>query len=237
MSRKTTTMTLSELIAAFRQRTDDVVEPTFWSDLDIIGYLNEAESEAAERALAIYDSVTPAVTQIAIEPARAQYSLHPAILRLADRTIRLASQPRCCLQPMDVGELDRRFACHWQDRRGTPRWFYLRGLDAGVRGAQTLNLVPIPDRADELHLAVYRVPLTPMAKDNDCPELPARMHLRLLNWALYLAYLKEDSEICQPAKAQLYAQMFERDFGYRHDALTQRQQLERRYPVVRMIPF
>jgi hypothetical protein len=45
-----------------------------------------------------------------------------------------------------------------------------------------------------LRLAVYRLPLNPLCQDSDEPEIPQQHHIRLLDWVLRCAYLKQDPD-------------------------------------------
>ena len=56
----------TDLVSEFRTLAMDTVEPYLWPDEFVLPTLNEAEREAAERSLLIYDDSTVAVTQLAV---------------------------------------------------------------------------------------------------------------------------------------------------------------------------
>lgn len=215
-------MTLSDLIQAFRLRADDAAEPYLWSDDEVTLYLNEAVTEAAERARLIRDSSTIAVTQIAVTVGDMDYPLDGSILAI-DR-VQLASQPKALIR-QTVEELEKRFP-DWRGMVGTPHFF--------VEDNGRIRIVPQSPQADTLNLTVYRLPLTPMTKETDSPEVHAKYHYRLLDWALRCAYLKNDAETLDKAKAADYQALFEQSFGKLPDANVQRKQREHRHSLVKM---
>lgn len=215
-------MTLADLISAFRARSSDTELPYLWSDAAITLYLNDAVQEAAVRARLIKDSTTVAVTSIAIAASGGLYKLHPSIFMI-DRA-KLASQ-NAPLTPTSVEQLDDEFP-GWEVQNGTP--VYLCEENGTVR------LVPNSLSGDTLRLAVYRLPLDDMEAPDDEPEIHAKHHVRLLDWALRCAYLNQDSETFDETKAQKYEAMFERSFGIKPDANVARKQRDKRPSVVQM---
>ena len=63
------------------------------------------------------------------------------------------------------------------------------------------------------NLSVVRLPLEDMANDTDEPEINKRYHLHLVDWMMYRAYSKQDSETVDMAKANKYLATFEAQFG------------------------
>lgn len=214
-------MTLLELIDAFRLRTDDKAESPLWSDDEITFYLNEAEQEAAERALLIQDATTAQVCEIALDVGVGSYPLHGSIIRidrakLSNGTLLVWTSR----EKMDVS------STVWETNTGTPEYFI--DEDSG-----SIVVSPIPTVADTLTLTVKRLPLNPMAASTDTPEIHTKHHYRMLDWALRCAYLKQDSDSFNDDSAKKYEAAFERSFGYRHDANVQRKIRDKRRNVVR----
>ena len=89
--------------------------------------------------------------------------------------------------------------------------------------------------ADTLALTVYRGALKPLSADIDTgkPEIPERFHERLMDWVLHRAYLKQDAETFDPAKAAQSLALFIQSFGERPDANVQRKRRDKRPPLVR----
>jgi hypothetical protein len=215
-------MTLADLISAFRARADDTAEPFLWSDDEVTQILNEAEVEAATRARLIQDSTTPAVTQIAVTTTAVDYPLHESILSV--ERAKLASQPRPLVR-ITTEELDDAYP-NWEAMTGQPKFY--------VEDNGRIRLVPASLMDDTLSLTVFRLPLESMAAETDAPEIHAKYHYRLLDWALRCAYLKNDAETLDKAKAADYQALFEQSFGVLPDANVQRKQRAHKATTVRI---
>lgn len=210
-------MNLSELIEAVRIRTGDMSAPYLWSDDEITLNLNQADSEAAERALLIQDSTTAEVCTLTLDAGSASYPLHESILKI--ERAKLASTGDL-LSVVSREALDKLWS-GWETATGTPKYLFEDGEGNAV-------VVPEPTAADTIAITVKRLPLTVMASDADTPEIPVRHHSRMLYWALHLAYLKHDADAFDQQAADRYEAMFARSFGYRHDANVQRKHRDKR---------
>lgn len=208
-----------ELVAAFRSRIDDAAQPYLWTAADVQLYLDAAHREAAERALLIRDSVTPAVCSVAVVANTASYALHPSVLTV-DRA-RLANQSR----PLTVSSTDEmdRLNPGWEDMSGAPM-FLVVDPDGSVPMAR---LVPKPTLTTTLALVVQRLPLASLNSDDDEPEIHARYHLGLVDWMMHLAYGKRDTETLNEQKALECEALFTAQFGMRIDANVRRKQADR----------
>ena len=209
-------MNLSELVAAFRTRADDEVQPYLWEDTEVALYLNEAEREAAQRALLIQDETTAAVCTLTLAAGTASYALHASILKVERATLASTGD---ILTVSSREKLDQSWP-GWETATGTPRYVV-------ENGDGNATVVPTPAANDSLALIVKRMPLADMEADNDTPEIPLRHHYRMLDWELHLAFLKPDADAHNPKAADYHEARFERSFGYRHDANVQRKQRER----------
>ena len=193
-------MTLAEIITIVRARTDDTVGPEYRvSDSMMTGFANEAENEACERAALIYDSTTPGVCQVTLEPGESSYPLDPAILTVCRAWTggrALTHVPTSSLWLEDLAT-----------QSGTPRYFFSAG--------HTLRLYPTPDTDGTLTLATYRYPLNAMEDPDDEPEIPREYHLDLAAWMTYRAASQfgEDGEVYDPKLAEGELMRFERRFG------------------------
>ena len=106
-----------------------------------------------------------------------------------------------------------------------------RVLDAeGARWKATLAGIPIAN--DTLRLQVFRFPLVDIADEADVPEIPARLHIRLVDWMEYRAYSKVDVETQNDELAARGANAFTSAFGERIDANMRRKQQDRTPSVV-----
>lgn len=220
-------MKVADFIAEFRGVVKDHQVPQFWSSENIVRYLNEAVQEACERARLIEDRTTPAVCSIPVRAGESTYLLHPSVLQIKRLTLR--GRP---LDESSVEELDSE-SHEWETRSGTPRVFI---FEQGS-GAQPpkVRLVPTPAAADAIALTVYRGALKPLSVDSDQakPEIPERLHDRLLDWMLHRAYLKQDADAFDPNKSATSLGLFVQAFGERPNANVRRKQRDRRPPLVR----
>ena len=215
-------MNIKAFIARFRKDTDDTVIPFFWSDAEIVDYLNEAVDEACERAKLIEDRTTVIVCSITTALNTNSYVLHPSINEIKRATFKgrlLTETSEEALDDTDSG---------WETRKGAPgHYIYSPGV--------SLRLTPTPTEAGPIALTVYRNPLDPLTLNNDFdePEIHQRHHLNLLDWLYRCAYLKHDSEVYNPVKSAEYEARFEALFGKRVSADVRRQQRDMRPPMVK----
>jgi hypothetical protein len=216
-------VTKDEAIKELRLRLDDVAEPFLWSVPELTGYLADAEEEAADRAKLILDETTPSITKLAIKAGTATYKLSERVIGV--QRVTLESDGRDLIRTTEeelANETPR-----WRTISGLPRYFFEDEL------GRSITLFARPSADDVARMAVYRLPLDPL-KDRDCFEIPARTHMRMLDWALRLAYLKRDSDKFSPEKADEHEAQFTRSFGIREDFNVQRKQRRHQPPVVRM---
>jgi hypothetical protein len=209
-------MTLAELRSLFRLKAGDTAIPYLWEDAEVDDYLNAAESEAAERASLIYDD-TSAASLIAVVAGTKRYALTADVVRLD--YAELTTPP--ATEPLEVSIIDRR------EQAG--RALFLVPDGAAIE----LNFEPQADGT--LRLGMYRLPAAEMVLVTDTPEIAAKHHRKLLDWALHLAYLKTDSDGFDQGKADRHEGEFIANFGQRIDANVQRKQRERRRRTTRCV--
>lgn len=219
-------LTRGKLLERLRIRLDDLVEPTLWSDNELLGHLADAEDEACLRADLILDTDTDSVCTINVVAGTAGYPLSPAITRIKQVVSERHPRP---LERTTQAQLDH--VDHgWASRAGVPTRYLLSN------GNRTLILNRIPDANDTLTLTVYRRPLVRLDdedKDDDSiPEIPSEYHAHLIDWAEHLAYLKRDTDVGDPERADQAAMRFTLIFGQRPDAETLERKL--REPVRRV---
>lgn len=207
-------MTLQELIAEFRLRANDRVEPFFWDDQAVAGFLNEAEQEAAIRGRLLLEMDDPEICRIEVVAGRSVYPLHPALYELSHLSFQATGGKRVTIELLSVGEMDVRQP-GWRDAMAVsyPRF--------GIQSDKWLRLAPEPDLAGELRLEGYRVPKEPMALDDQgtaTPELNAIHHVHLVEWALYRAFSIPDTEAFDATRSASAEQAFTDYFGIRPDA-------------------
>lgn len=190
-------MTREELIRRARLSTQDLAAPYLWADEEWSDFLNEAADQAAIRARLIErDDLAEDVV------AGDAYVPYPDAV-WSIRRVRLDSRS----EPLDLVDramLDCNEAPGWEERTGTP-W-------ACYEVNQQLRLYPIPEQGGTVTLTAYCTP-RPMRCDDDQPALPGRLHAYLLDWALHLAYSKQDTETFDAQKSGKHEAAFEARFG------------------------
>lgn len=209
-------MTLAELRSLFRLKAGDTAQPYLWADAEVDAYLNEAENEAAERASLIYDD-TSATSLIAVVAGTKRYALTADVVRLD--YAELTTPP--ATEPLALSIIDR--------REYGARALYLISDNTAIEFNFT------PEAAATLRLGMYRLPAEPMVLVTDVPEIRAKHHAKLIDWALHLAYLKTDSDGFDQGKADRHESEFIANFGQRVDANVQRKQRERKRHTTRCV--
>lgn len=217
-------MNLSELVKATRSRADDQADPPLWTDQEIIDYLNESEREACIRARLIEDMDTPEVTRLPLRAGKGLYDIHCSIL--AVRRVYLQNAKSALAESSIEYQDDQSFS-DWMTRIGTPRWYIFH------EGNSQLRLVDAPKSDDTAILRVHRMPLRPMKSPTDRPEIHPKHHVRLIDWALRMAYLKQDADTYDEQKAAKYEAMFTASFGIREDANVLRKHADKDPPIVK----
>lgn len=208
-------MTLKELIDRFRNAAMDTVEPYLWGDEAITQWLNDAVAEAAVRGRLLHESSNADVCRIAVTSGSAVYPLHPALYELDYIAFRvegaLSAQP---VRLVSTEYLDSMWPS-WRDE-------VLRSNGSGalyaVQYEESIRLAPRPKVNGELILEGYRLPLSPMADEEDTPEIHLAHHEYLVHWALHKAFSIPDSEIFDQERADRSEAAFEQYFGPRPDA-------------------
>lgn len=87
-------------------------------------------------------------------------------------------------------------------------------------------------QADTLLLSIYRLPLQDMVNDADVLEINEKHDYRLLDWVLFRAYSKKDSDAEDIARAQKHEMEFVKSFGERQDNNVLRKQKSNRPKTV-----
>lgn len=200
-------MNLGDLIEAYRDEAHDHATPPFCSDDELVRYANEGQVEAARRAFLLTDSTSPMCT-VAYAANDATVALDPRIIEVREAFI--GTEPVCLVS----GKQMARFMPAWRmdTLRGQPtRLIY--GVDTGK-----LHLHPRPAASGSIALTVYRLPLVALDDDSDEPEIRAEWHQGIVNWMLYRAYSRRDSDRYEPTLAAESLARFEEEFGKKHGA-------------------
>lgn len=212
-------MNLAELMELFRVKADDTIVPYLWKDNWLVTALQHAEIEAAIRAKLIFDKTTEAICQIAVTAATAVYDISPLIVQVQTAYLVDANDKVIPLEVYDRYEMNR-LDDDWRTTEDEPT-----GLIVDDNQVE-LNCIPEADYT--LYLEVYRLPVSPMSvyqgESIDSPEISAKHHPRLIDWALYEGYLIPDSDTYDEKAANKALDRFEKYFGLRPKANTRKRQ-------------
>lgn len=214
-------MTLDELRKELRTLLDDVAQPYLWEDTTLTAYLNEAEREACIRARLIYDE-DGTLTQLSVGAGENTAALDPLILAV-DRVYTVVNGRSRILMRTTVDDLDDQLGSYWKTTTGQPSRFYDEQTYLGV--------CPTPTVDTDLSLAVWRLPLEPMADNDDEPDIAERFHFQLLDWAAHLAFKRRDADAQDQQRAANHEARFTNSFGVRPDANVQRKRRLKKVPV------
>ena len=196
-------MNKGELRDRARREMKDTVKPYFFSDEDLDTWLNEAEVEAARRALLLVDSTSDAASA-EVGAGDLGVELHPAVIYV--RRARLASNGRP-LVPIVSRTMDEQYP-GWEAAQASTPLVFVPDWQTGY-----LRLHPPIKIADSVLMTVVRKPLAAMELDEDSPEIREHLHLKLLDWVKFRAYSTPDSDFFDPKKAERHEQAFIRNFG------------------------
>lgn len=202
-------MNLEDLRLQFRMDVDDTVIPYFFSDIQVDAWLNEAEEEAAIRASLLPEDTDEDVCSITVVADTAVYATHAAVLDITKATFMPTDGDAIDLYLTDRVELDRTIP-DW--RTSTEEPAYLIQDDTKVR------IVPTPTVGGVLLIECHRLPLVPMADNDDTPEIARTHHRQLVHWAVYRGFMKPDSETIDTGRAAVALNAFNAYFGLRQDA-------------------
>lgn len=219
----------SALLAEYRRRADDRAEPYFMSDAQVLALLTEAEQEACQRSHPIFDCDTADVVEYAVAANQSSIALDPRVWRVDHATFTPDGALRGCR--MDLTGIDA--IRGMQDARGTA--IASRPTHAAHSGRSTLTLFPAPSVAGTLRLDVYRLPMYDIETESDEPEIPAELHMGLVDWVLYRVYDTPDMELTDPQRAQRALADFTVRFGERRTGDAQRRHRERRRVTTRNV--
>ena len=220
-------MEVSALLAEYRRRADDRVEPYFTSDEEAIRFAAEAEREAAIRSNLLFDTVTAGVAVYELVSGAAMLDLSPLVYRIDAGNYQpgAGGRPRqVCITGLDWI----REQCDWTTRSAS----YVEALAHLERNEA--RLYPIPNGGGTLRLDVYRLPLNPLEDTSDEPGISEEHHDGLVDWMLYRTWIAKDAEVEDPQRAAQALADFTERFGERPMARVMRKHRERRRVTTRM---
>lgn len=204
-------MNIEQLLASFRVDADDATLPYLFQDEWVIGWLAEAQSEAALRGRLILEDSSPAICQIPVVAGTSSYDLHRSVCEIAH----LRFVPTGMTDSTPVALVTREWLDDkrkgWRDSAADTPAF-------AIQSDTRLRLAATPDSDGVLHLEAYRMPLKILANEADKPEIHEAHHRHLVHWALHRAFSRPDSESIDPQRAERALAAFANYFGLRPDS-------------------
>lgn len=187
-------MTVEELIGRFRTLANDKALPYFWSDDEVLAWLNDALCEAVLRG---------------------------RLLHKCDVALPVPARSAAIGLPENLYELD---CVQWEcgdDKHAVPIVSpeyanYVRGVCV-VQTDTALHVYPPPNRDGVLWLSGYALPEM-LQGDDDVPEIHDIHHVHLLDWVLHKAFSVPDAEVFDPQRSAMAEQAFTQYFGMRPDS-------------------
>ena len=203
-------MVVSELISTFRRDAGDTTAPYFFTDEEIIDWLNEAEDEACERARLIFDGTNQAIRKLQFNPGSRVARLHSSILEIVD--IKWVTADTGSTQALRLTS-----RMHEEPSGAFGRNSSDTGLPAlALHDEGMLSLWPVPNVSGYVWLQCYRrplLPLLPVDTEERSPEIHAAHHKYLVQYVLHRAFAVPDADAFDPSRSEKALKIFERRFG------------------------
>jgi len=188
-------MTFQELLDKARQRLDDMVEPYFWSDDELLDYLNQALSVFLTETLLCQenDSLSIPANTRTIQPKNPQDVLGIAHARFNGHT----------LMRVDVSyTMEYPFTYYPLIPLTTPYAYAFEYI------TKNIYLYPPPAQDGILTFRrINKITVTPDTLSNDIPFDPAYA-LFLIDGICAYAYTKADSEVYNPQQSNQFMTQF-----------------------------
>jgi hypothetical protein len=195
-------MKLEELILMYRAQSHDEAVPYLCSDELLTIYANEAQDEACRRGDLLRSS-TADFCNIAFLAGDETVELDERIVRIKRATV-----DGYHLQMVSAERMDEIFPNWTEDQTRARPSHLIEGMETGLG-----YLWPRPRDNGTLKMTVQRLPMCPLAGDFDEPEIRRELHPCLVDWMLYRAYSREDTEMYNPQSAGVALGRFIAEFG------------------------
>ena len=209
-------MNAGELIASYRDESLDLATPPLVKDDRLLQFASEAENEACRRAGLLVDSLAD-FCFVQVDANDPLVPIDPRIINIRRAKLSISTYS---LSPVRAEEMDR-VNPGWESHVGTPTTYVTNYQTNAIR------LYPKQQVAAELTMTVSRLPLDRLSNKTDEPEIREEHHPALVQWMLYRAYSKQDSDLFDANKAARALAEFEKEFGKKASARNERWQADR----------
>lgn len=190
-------MNSTALLNLFRAEVRDVTVPPLWSDVEIYGFMDEAQKKFCRLTDGIPDAVS-AITSIAVAQGDTFVPYNKAIKSIR-RAYRESDKAKVAVINDEELEGDESILT---ETAGLTRLLVL-GMDAS-----NLRIIPEASTADTIKLSVFRLPLVDLDGADVDLEIAEIHHRALLMWMKSLAYSKMDAETFDKVKAADFENQF-----------------------------
>lgn len=171
-----------------------------WTNEELAFFLTQAEREVARRAKLIKD--TSGDYDITTVASQMEYPLDPKILRVIHAEIGD--------KPLIDAEIEQVYSNRgWRGVLRQPDYII---TDHSTR---SVSLYPIPDDEYIVNLIIYRLPKQDLSwdlADSQQPEVTEMHHFPMINYAAYLAYMKDEANALDPSRAAQFKSLFDSDY-------------------------
>lgn len=203
--------TAGDLIAAYREEANDFASPPFLSDTKLLEYANEAINEACRRAHLLVDS-TSNFCSVAVAANDPLVQLDPRIINVRRLRLSIAIYPLVPVRAQVMDDLNP----GWESHAGTPT-HYVTDYQSGH-----IRLYPKQGVSCSALMSVSRLPLAQLTATDSDVELREEHRPALVQWMLFRAYSKQDTDLFDPLKAKLAEDRFIAEFGRKVSARNER---------------
>lgn len=223
--------TLAQLVSRWRQRLDDTEAPYLWSDDEITEYCDTLQKMLVAEIPILDDREETSICDVALVQGDGLVELSPRITRIV--RARLDGEDRF-LDIVDAEYMSDNYP-DWDDpsyTQDTPTMLIVKGV-----GPNKAYLWPPLDAVTgTLKLQVYREPLLDLVysqHSTEFLEIDQYAHL-LVHGIMWQAYLKQDSDVYDPRRAEQHRIYWEGENGHGGDKERIRRMVLRRhqYPSV-----
>ena len=169
-------------------------------------YIDEAERQASENGMLLFDRTIAEICQIQIVAGKSLYTFDDRILRIDRVDFIITGQTGRNNINIDTRQEFDIIKPDWREKK-------FSDLYTCFINETTIELAGEVDQAGIIHLEVYRLPLE-RASVRGKFEIGQRNHRWLMDWVKYLAYNNKDADLYAPQLAEDHKRKFERRFGH-----------------------
>lgn len=202
----------------FRNLIGDKQEPYMFNNDEITDYINEAYYEACRRAKFFrktdFNDVN-FIGRINLVQGQSVYTINSKILKINH----IYRSDTTKIEVIDYRDM----AGKWKTRESNRVQYIVIGEDN-----DSFTVYPTPNQNDYLVMNVDYLPDL-LLEDNDIPLIPEQWHSKLVDYALFRGYQKNDSELLHVKKTEFnlsnkkgaeYFNQFQKNFGDDSDSMT-----------------